>query len=144
MSKYFITIKLVEAKEMLAIDAENAGYRTNDVVSEMPGYEIIYLDGYKSWCPKTVFDKNAIKLEDFNSFNIICDNHYPDYVKRMFEEQDQLQEKIIELRTFIDNIKLNELDKIQQDNLNKQYSLMLGYLNILRERIYYEISIAVK
>ena len=144
MSKYFITTKLVEAKEMLAIDAETAGYRTNDVVSEMPGYEIIYFDGYKSWCPKTVFDKNAIKLEELNSFNIICGNHYPDYVKRMFEEQDQLQEKVVKLMTFINSTKFTELDKIQQDNLNKQYLLMLGYLNILRERIYYEISIPVK
>lgn len=60
MSK-FIGVKMVEAAPMTAGQAANKGYRTpvaekySDLEAE--GYEVTYPDGYKSWCPKDVFEK---------------------------------------------------------------------------------------
>ena len=60
MSK-FIGVKMVEAVPMTAGEAANKGYRTPVAESAMDlyiaGYEVTYEDGYKSWCPKDVFDK---------------------------------------------------------------------------------------
>ena len=56
MSK-FIGVKMVEAVPMTAIEAANKGYRTNAEGFYKEGYEVTYPDGYKSWCPKDVFDK---------------------------------------------------------------------------------------
>lgn len=144
MIKYYMTAKLVATKPMLAIDAENAGYRTNDVPSEIAGYEVTYEDGYKSWCPKDVFDKNAIELRDLDYFNHKCQDNYPDYVKRIFNEESELKDKIYKALDFINSGEFNELDGHKQKMLIKQHNFMLGYLNILRERIIDEISIPVE
>ena len=143
MSKIFITAKIVNACSMQAIQAELAGYRTNDVPSETAGYEVIYEDNYKSWCPKDVFDRNAIELRDLNYFNHKCQDNYPDYVKRMFIEESELLNKINKTLDFINSGEFNELDNCKQNMLTKQHIFMLGYLNILRERIIYEIDIPV-
>lgn len=61
MSK-FIGVKMVEAVPMTAGDATKKGYRTPIAESAMDlyiaGYEVTYEDGYKSWCPADVFEKN--------------------------------------------------------------------------------------
>ena len=61
MSK-FIGVKMVEAVPMTAGEAAKKGYRTPVAESAMDlyiaGYEVTYEDGYKSWCPKDVFEKN--------------------------------------------------------------------------------------
>ena len=141
MSSYYLTTKLVEVKPMLAIDAENAGYRTNDVVDEMPGYEVLYSDGYKSWCPKAVFDKNAVKLKEISTFTAECKDTMPDFLKRMFDEHNELRNKFSKLLEFINSPKFLTLSENQKEKLNKQHMFMLGYLNILRERIIDEITI---
>lgn len=67
MSK-FIGVKLVEAVPMTAIEAVKKGYRSNVTTDgiDVPGYEVTYPDGYKSWCPKDVFERNNFKLSDNN------------------------------------------------------------------------------
>lgn len=144
MYKTFITTKVVNTKSMLAIDAEEEGYRTNDVPSETPGYKVIYADGYKSWCPKNVFDKNAVELKDLSIFNAECKDTMPDYLKRMFEEHNELRNRLSKLLEFLNSNKFLTLSEKQQEYLNKQHIFMLGYLNVLRERIIDEISIAVQ
>lgn len=143
MSKRFITTKIVDACPMQALQAELKGYRTNDVTSETAGYEVTYESGYKSWCPKNVFNKNAVELRDLDYFNHKCQDNYSDYVKRMFNEESELKDKICKILDFINSGEFNELDGHKQIMLIKQYTLMLGYLNILRERIIYEISVPV-
>lgn len=144
MQKTFITTKIVDAVPMQALQAELAGYRTNDVRSETAGYEVTYEDGYKSWCPKNVFDKNAVELRDLDYFTHKCQDNYTDHVKRMFNEESELKDKIYKTVDFINSGEFNELDGYKQKMLIKQYNFMLGYLNILRERIIYEISIPVE
>lgn len=139
MQKVFITTKVVQAKEMMAIEAEQLNYKTNDLPSETLGYEVTYEDGYKSWCPKNVFDKNAIELQELSIFNVQCKDSMPEYLKRIFEEHNNLQDKINKLLAFVKTESFDELDKTQKENLNKQKVFMLGYLNVLRERILYEI-----
>ena len=143
MQKTFITTKIVDAVPMQALQAELARYRTNDVRSETAGYEVTYEDGYKSWCPKNVFDTNAVELRDLDYFNHKCKDNYPDHVKRMFNEESELKDKIHKTLDFINSGEFNELDGHKQKMLIKQYNFMLGYLNILRERIIYEIDIPV-
>ena len=69
MSK-FIGVKMVEAVPMTAGEAANKGYRTP--VAEKPtdlnleGYEVTYPDGYKSWCPKDVFESSYYPIQDSN------------------------------------------------------------------------------
>lgn len=143
MKQTFITTKIVSAKSMLAIDAETKGYRTNDVPSETAGYEVTYEDGYKSWCPKDVFDKNSIRIDNLG-FELTCNDSYPDYVKRMFSEHSELEAKINKLQDFINSDEHSKLSTIQKDLLHKQCNFMIGYINVLRERIIYEISTPVE
>ena len=144
MSKTFITTKIVNAYPMQALQAEFKGYRTNDVPSETAGYEVIYEDGYKSWCPKHIFERNAIEFRDLDYFNHKCQDNYPDHIKQMFNEESELLNKINKLRDFINSDKFNDLNNYQQNTSIKQHTFMLGYLNVLRERIIYEISIPVE
>ena len=144
MQKTFITTKIVDVVTMQALQAELKGFRTNDVPSETAGYEVTYEDGYKSWCPKDVFDRNAVELRDLEYFNHSCQDNYPDYVKRMFNEESELKNKVYKAFSFINSEKFNELDGHKQKMLIKQYNFMLRYLNILRERIIYEISVPVE
>lgn len=61
MSK-FIGVKMVEAVPMTASEALQKDYRVGQngtiIASSTKGYEVTYEDGYKSWCPADVFEKN--------------------------------------------------------------------------------------
>lgn len=61
-----IGIKMVELIAMTAAEALAKGYRVNNKNGEDAGYEVIYPDGYKSWCPKDVADKAYFKLDEAN------------------------------------------------------------------------------
>lgn len=67
MSK-FIGVKMVEAVPMTAGEAANKGYRTpvaeKSTDLNLEGYEVTYPDGYKSWCPKDVFDEANRPITD--------------------------------------------------------------------------------
>lgn len=143
MKQTFITTKIVSAKPMQALHAEGKGYRTNNLPSETAGYEVTYEDGYTSWCPKDVFDKNSTRIDNLG-FELTCNDSYPDYVKRMFNEHSELEAKINKLQDFINSDKYSELSTIQKGLLHKQCNFMIGYMNVLRERIIYEVSTPVE
>ena len=63
MSK-FIGIKMVEAVPMIASEAINKGYRIGNSIPDAIGYEVTYPDGYKSWCPKDVFEESNRPITD--------------------------------------------------------------------------------
>lgn len=65
MSK-FIGVKMVEAVPMTASEAINKGYRIGNSIPDAIGYEVIYPDGYKSWCPKDVFEASYYQIQDNN------------------------------------------------------------------------------
>lgn len=57
---------MVELLAMTAAVAIEKGYKTNDKSGNDEGYEVIYPDGYKSWCPKEVADAAYYKLSEAN------------------------------------------------------------------------------
>ena len=67
MSK-FIGVKMVEAVPMTAIEASKKHYRVGQDGTVVPpkteGYEVTYPDGYKSWCPKDVFEEANRPITD--------------------------------------------------------------------------------
>lgn len=65
MSK-FIGVKMVEAVPMTASEAINKGYRIGNSIPDAIGYEVIYPDGYKSWCPADVFEASYFGLDKNN------------------------------------------------------------------------------
>lgn len=63
MSK-FIGVKMVEAVPMIASKAINKGYRIGNSIPDAIGYEVTYPDGYKSWCPKHVFEESNRPIDN--------------------------------------------------------------------------------
>ena len=141
MARIYTTIKQVSATEMSSVEAMAKGYRVNEDNLEIEGYEITYEDGYKSWCPKEIFLKNAIISAPEYSYIVSHSNNYPDYVKRMIEEFDDLREKLIKLKTFISGMKFKELSPYQQHLLIMQFKFIDGYINVLGTRLYYETEV---
>lgn len=141
MNKIYTTIKQVSATEMSSVEAIAKGYRVDENSLQIEGYEITYEDGYKSWCPKEVFLKNAIISAPEYSYNIPHSDDYPDYIKRMNDEFNELKEKLIKLKIFISGNKFKELNAYQQHLINMQFKFMDGYINTLGVRLYYETEV---
>ena len=136
MSK-FIGVKMVEAVPMTAIEAFNKGYRVpSDLNDDTQGYEVTYPDGYKSWCPKDVFEKNNIKIIEENLEDIvhIADNA-PDFIKRIGIEHNELVDKYNKLNAFIFTDYFSTLDENRKSRMFIQRNIMKAYIAILQERI---------
>ena len=102
MSK-FIGVKMVDAVPMTAEEAIKNHYIVSAFSSEKDGYEVTYNDGYKSWCPKSIFERTyfEIKFDDklcfsfregkiVNSCEFIC--YYPKtYIGVQFAEYNKYQ-----------------------------------------------------
>lgn len=58
-----------------------------------------------------------------------------DFKERLFDELDELQDRINELDTFIKGEKFRDLEIEQQDLLKEQFRIMNQYENILSLRI---------
>lgn len=61
-----IGIKMVELVPMRASMALQHGYKTGDAHPDDMGYEVTYLDGYKSWTPKEIADEAYFVLDEKN------------------------------------------------------------------------------
>jgi len=57
------------------------------------------------------------------------------YIKRLIIEIEELTKKTELLNDFLKSDKLKEIEKTEQSLLNEQYSTMIKYLNILKQRI---------
>lgn len=139
MSK-FIGVKMVEAVPMTAGKAANKGYRTpvaekySDLEAE--GYEVTYPDGYKSWCPKDVFEKNNVLIQGLSGKMVLRLNEEVEpFIQRVIDEYNELNVKYIKLSAFINSDKMNELDKEDQDDLVIQANAMVAYISVLDKRI---------
>ena len=139
MSK-FIGVKMVEAVPMTAGEAAKKGYRTPVAESAMDlyiaGYEVTYEDGYKSWCPKDVFERNNVKIIEENIEDIvnIADNA-PDFIKRMGIEHNELVDKYNKLNAFIFTDYFSTLSEDRRNRMIIQRNIMQAYISILQERI---------
>ena len=96
----YIGIKFVDAVPMTAEVAEEKGYRVSD--NKGDGYEVTYEDGYKSWCPKDVFERHhyTIKNEELAK---TCEGMVsPVYKERFKAEYIQLKNRLEGLRRMLD------------------------------------------
>lgn len=136
MSK-FIGVKMVEAVPMTAIEAFNRGYRVpSDLNDSTQGYEVTYPDGYKSWCPKDVFEKNNIKIIEENLEDIVhIADGAPDFIKRMGVEHNELVDRYNKLNAFIFTDYFSTLDENRKSRMFIQRNIMKAYIAILQERI---------
>lgn len=75
-----IGIKMVELIAMCAGEAQYKGYKTNGREGNDEGYEVIYPDGYKSWCPKDVADKAYFKLNETNDGTKILEQDVHNFI----------------------------------------------------------------
>ena len=139
MSK-FIGVKMVEAVPMTAIEASKKHYRVGQDGTLVPpkteGYEVTYEDGYKSWCPKDVFERNNVKLIEENLEDIVhIADDAPDFIKRMGVEHNELVDRYNKLNAFIFTDYFSTLSEDRRNRMIIQRNIMQAYISILQERI---------
>lgn len=131
----YIGIKVVTAEPMNAANAEKKNYRTSGNTGD--GYEITYEDGYQSWCPKSVFEKNnfTIKNEELASTAKMMVS--PDYKERFEAEYIQLKNRYNGLKKMVaawDAGTLSFTPTCPRATYNIQLKAMKDYLDILEVR----------
>ena len=131
----YIGIKTVDAVPMTAEEAVNHGYRIGD--NNGDGYEVIYQEGYKSWCPKEIFEKHnhEIKNEELAATAELMVSY--DYKRRFIAEYIQLKNRYEGLRNMIrkwDNDELNFNSTCPREIYDVQLAAMQRYLGVLEER----------
>lgn len=131
----YIGIKFVDAEPMTASVAKEKGYRMEN--NNGDGYEVTYEDGYKSWCPKHVFEKanNVIKNEALAKTAIGMVS--PDYKERFIAEYNQVKNRYAGLVKMIedwDNDRLSFIPTCPRATYNFQLRAMKDYIDILEVR----------
>lgn len=123
--KTYIGTKTVKAEPMTAADAEKVLGRNIDMSKhpedEGKGYLVEYEDGFKSFSPKSVFEKAYKCAEDF--------------LDRLHIERDQLSERLTKLRAFTQTPWFDAFPERGKDLMKKQEESMSSYLTILTARI---------
>lgn len=126
----YIGIKLISAVPMTAKVAKEKGYRVSGNTGD--GYEVIYEDGYKSWCPKYNY---TIKNEELAK---TCEGMVsPDYKESFKAEYIQLRNRLEGLRRMLyawDNGTLAFTPTCPRDLYDVQESAMRMYLDVLKRR----------
>lgn len=130
--KRFIGIKFVQAEVMSASVAKEKGYRVENNNGE--GYEVTYEDGYKSWCPKHVFDKanSEVKNEELAETSRMMVS--PDYKERFLAEYVQVNNRYNGLKEMIEKWDANNLPFVPtcpRETYNFQLRAMKDYMDIL-------------
>ena len=121
--KKYISRREVLAEPMDELQAVELGYaRPNEDNHEWrQGYHVLYPDGYHSWCPKKQFEESNRYAETF--------------VHRLFIEDEELNERIKSLKSFMYTEKFNSLEPAQRICMERQLGSMSSYDSILEERI---------
>ena len=131
----YIGIKFVDAAPMAADVAEKKGYRVSN--NKGDGYEVTYEDGYKSWCPKDVFEKHNYHIKNEELAKTCEGMVSPDYKERFKAEYIQLMNRLEGLRRMLyawDNGTLASTPTCPRDLYGEQESAMRLYLIVLKQR----------
>lgn len=68
--KKFIGTKVIMAEPMTMVEAQKVlGREIKPATVEEDGYLVEYKDGYKSWSPKSVFNKAYVPYNDFKEID---------------------------------------------------------------------------
>lgn len=123
--KTYIGTKTVKAEPMTAADAEKVLGRNIDMSKhpedEGKGYLVEYEDGFKSFSPKSVFEK-AYKIAD-------------DFLDCLRIERDEVSARLTKLRSFTTTPWLDAFSTRNKELMQKQEECMSSYLTILTARI---------
>lgn len=131
----YIGIKFVDAVPMTAEVANERGYRVSNNTCD--GYEVTYDDGYKSWCPKDVFEKHNFVIKNEVLAKTCSMMVSPDYKERFKAEYIQIYNRLHGLKRMLeswDKGTLNFTPTCPRDLYDKQVSGMVTYLNVLAKR----------
>ena len=131
----YIGIKFVDAAPMAADVAEKKGYRVSN--NKGDGYEVTYEDGYKSWCPKDVFEKHHYPIKNEELAKTCEGMVSPDYKERFKAEYVQLKNRLEGLRRMLyawDDGTLAFTPTCPRNLYGKQESAMRLYLIVLKQR----------
>lgn len=124
-----IGIKMVELQPMFSGEARIKGYKVLESLGDNElGYEVTYLDGYKSWTPKDIakYGLNAESKKD----------KYPSHVQRMIDEYKELDDRINKLASFINTNPIFEaLQNEEREDMKAQLIWMHKYINVLANRL---------
>lgn len=121
--KQYIGTKIVKAMPMTMTKAQKMlGREIKPATVEEDGYLVEYKDGYRSWSPKSVFEKAYKPAETF--------------LDRLSIEQHELTEKVDKLRKFlsVEDAQM-KVGSFQFVRMTEQLEAMEKYLNILIRRI---------
>ena len=131
----YIGIKFVDAAPMAADVAEKKGYRVSN--NKGDGYEVTYEDGYKSGCPKDVFEKHNYPIKNEELAKTCEGMVSPDYKERFKAEYVQLKNRLEGLRRMLyawDDGTLAFTPTCPRNLYGKQESAMRLYLIVLKQR----------
>lgn len=131
----YIGIKIVDAEPMAAIDAEKKGYRTSGNTGD--GFEVTYDDGYKSWCPKDVFDKHNSVIKNEKLTKTCAMMVSSDYKERFRAEYIQLRNRYAGLKRMLanwDGGKLSFVPTCPREIYVVQLDAMAKYMDVLEKR----------
>ena len=131
----YIGIKFISAVPMTAEVAEEKGYRVSN--NKGDGYEVTYEDGYKSWCPKDVFEKHNFIIKNEELAKTCEGMMSPDYKERFKAEYIQLKNRLEGLKRMLDawdNGTLAFTPTCPRDLYDVQESAMRMYLDVLKRR----------
>ena len=130
----YIGIKTVDAVPMTAEEAVEHGYRIGD---NGDGYEVTYEDGYKSWCPKEVFEKHNHEIKNEELAATAEYMVSSDYKERFIAEYIQLKNRYEALKNMVtkwDNGELNFTPTCPRHIYDVQLDVMQRYLSVLEDR----------
>ena len=133
--KRYIGIKFVTAEPMSASEAKEKGYRVENNNGE--GYEVTYEDGYKSWCPKHVFDNANAEVKNDELAETARMMVSPDYKERFLAEFVQIRNRYDGLCEMIDKWDAGMLafkPTCPRETYNFQLRAMKEYMDILTVR----------
>ena len=128
----YIGIKFVNAEPMSASVAKEKGYRVENNNGE--GYEVTYEDGYKSWCPKHVFDKANAEVKNEELAETARMMVSADYKERFIAEYIQIKNRYEGLKGMIEKWDASNLPFVPtcpRETYNFQLRAMKDYMDIL-------------
>ena len=131
----YIGIKTVNAEPMTVNEALQKGYRTSNNTGD--GYEVTYDDGYKSWCPKDVFEKHNFEIKNSELAGTCAMMVSPDYKERFKAEYWQVVIRYQKLKAMLqkwDNGELNFSPTCPRSTYNMQIKAMTDYIAVLEAR----------
>lgn len=131
----YIGIKVVDAVAMTAEEAVEHGYRIGD--NSGNGYEVIYEEGYKSWCPKEVFEKHNHEIRNQELVSTAELMVSSDYKQRFKAEYIQLKNRYNGLKKMIESWDKGRLPFIPicpRDLYDEQLATMDAYMTVLETR----------